>query len=46
MGVYLPIKFQVSSVILTSFRRGGILAHPTILKRAPKKPTKISVKID
>ena len=43
MFVYLCAKFEVSSIILTSFRggRGGIT--PTS-KRTPKKPTQIRVK--
>ena len=38
MGVYLRVKFQVSSISLTIFRQreGG--------KRTPKNPTKIFVK--
>ena len=43
MFVYLCAKFEVSSIILTSFKggRGGIT--PTS-KRTPKKPTQIRVK--
>ena len=37
--VYLRTKFQVSSIILTSFRQGVILPHTT--KRTPKKFTLI-----
>ena len=37
MGVYFRTKFQVSSIILTSFRQGLI---PPKSKRTPKKPTK------
>ena len=53
MGVYLRTNFQVSSIILTSFRQrkdmgrrggGGILSSPTTLKRAPKKPIQIRIK--
>ena len=51
MGAYLRTNFQVSSIILTSFRqrkdmgrRGGILSSPTTLKRAPKKPIQIRIK--
>ena len=43
MDVYLRAKFEASSVILTSFRQGVILPHPTS-KRTPKKPTQIRVK--
>ena len=42
MCVYLRTKFQVSSIILTSFRQGG---NFTPKKRAPKKRTQIRVKI-
>ena len=46
MGVYLRAKFEVSSIILTSFRLGGgvILPPPPLLptsKRTPKKPNQI-----
>ena len=45
MGVYLCAKFEVSSIILTSFRLGkGVILHPTPSKRNPKKPTQIRVK--
>ena len=43
MCVYLHAKFEVSSIILTSFRQGVILPPPTS-KRTPKKHTKIRVK--
>ena len=44
MGVYLRAKFEVSSIILTSFRQGVILSPlPPTSKRTPKKPTQISV---
>ena len=42
MFVNLRNKFQVSSIILTSFRQGVILLPPTS-KRARKKPTQIKV---
>ena len=42
MDVYLRAKFEVSSIILTSFRQGVIL--PPTSKRTPKKPTQIRVK--
>ena len=45
MGVYLRAKFEVSSVILTSFRRGNSPPHPPISKRTPKKATEIRVKL-
>ena len=48
MCVYLRTKFQVSSMILTSFRQGVILHPPTTTtttsKRTPKKSTQIRVK--
>ena len=47
MGVYLRATFEVSSIILTSFRlgRGMILPpSPTPSKRTPKKPTQNRVK--
>ena len=51
MCVYLRSKFQVSSIILTSFRQmgGGNFTpnpptHTPTLKRTPKKPTQIRVK--
>ena len=44
MGVYLRAKFEVSSMILTSFRKRGevILLLPQI--KTPKKPTQIKVR--
>ena len=53
MRVYLRTTFQVSSIILTSFRLGGggervILPPPNTskrTKRTPKKPTQIRVKL-
>ena len=48
MGVYLLAKFEVSSIILTSFRQGGggvILPPPSpTSKQTPKNPTQIRVK--
>ena len=42
MDVYLRAKFEVSIIILTSFRRGVILPlPPPTSKRIPKKPTQI-----
>ena len=44
MGVYLRAKFQVSSIILTSFRQGGNFTPPSSTsKQTPKKPTQIRV---
>ena len=44
--VYLSAKFEVSSIILTSFTQGEILAPPPLTsKRTPKKPTQITVNI-
>ena len=40
--VYLRAKFEVSSIILMSFRQRVILPLPTS-KRTPKKPTQIRV---
>ena len=45
MCVYLHTKFQVSSVILISFRQGGLFYPPPTPKQNPKKPTLIRVKI-
>ena len=45
MSVYLRAKFQVSSITLTSFRKGdNFTPHPTS-KRTPKKLTQIMVKV-
>ena len=51
MCVYLGARFQVCSIILTSFRQrdkreGGnfTLPPPPTLERTPKKPTQIRVK--
>ena len=45
MGVYLRAKFEVSSVILTSFRQGVTSHHPPpTSKQTPKNPTQIRVK--
>ena len=51
MSVYLRAKFEVSSIIITRFRKGVILPPPPPLhpspfftsKRTPKKPTQIRV---
>ena len=45
MCVYLRSKFQVSRIILTSFRKVVILPTPNIAKRTPKRPTQITIKI-
>ena len=44
MCVYSGIKFQVSSIILTTFRqvRGNFNLLPTA-KRTPKKPSQVKV---
>ena len=49
MGVYLQAKFQVSSIILPSFRQGGggggyFSPPPFTPKQTTKKPTQIKVK--
>ena len=50
MSVYLRAKFQVSNIILTSFRQGVILlpsrAHTHTSKQTPKKPTQVRVNSD
>ena len=45
MRVYLHTKFQVSSIILASFRgwEGGLILPPPTAKRTPKKSTLIGV---
>ena len=46
MCVYLSTKFQVSSIILTSFRQGGDFTPlPLTAKLTPKKPIQIRVKL-
>ena len=45
MCVYVRTKFQVSSIILTSFRREVILPTPLPTKRTPKNPTQIKVNL-
>ena len=42
MSVYFYAKFEVSSIIVTSFRQGN---PPTTSKRTPKKPTQIRAKV-
>ena len=44
MCVYLTAKFQVSSIIPTSFRQGVILPPSPTSKRTPKKPTQFRIK--
>ena len=56
MSVYLRAKFQVSNIILKSFRQGVILppsrarahthTHTHTSKQTPKKPTQIRVNSD
>ena len=42
--MYLRAKFEVSNIILTSFRQGGeVILLPSTSKRIPKKPTQIRV---
>ena len=45
MSLYLCVKFQVSSMSLTSLRQGegNFTPPPHTLKRTPKKPTQITV---
>ena len=46
MCVYIPTKFQVSSIITTSFRREVILPTPPLpTKGTPKNPTQIKVNL-
>ena len=46
MSVYLRAKFEVSSIILTSFRQGGVILPPPppTSKLIPKRSTQIRVK--
>ena len=47
MGVYLRATFEVSSIVLRSFRQGvgaNFTPPPPTSKRTPKKPTQIRVK--
>ena len=44
MFMYLHTKFHVYSIILTSFKRGGVILLPTP-KRIPKKPSLNRVKV-
>ena len=45
MGVYLRAKFEVSSIILTSFRlgRGVILPHPPPQNETLKSPPRLGL---
>ena len=46
MCMYVRTKFQVSSIILTSFRREVILPYPPPLENDPlKTPTQIKVNL-
>ena len=44
MSVYLRTKFQVSSIVLTSFRQDVILPLPPTSEQTPQKPIQIRVK--
>ena len=46
MGVYVRAKFEVSSIVLTSFRQWGEIypPPPSTSKQTPKKPIHIKVK--
>ena len=44
LQVYFCTKFQVSSIIQTSFREGSVIL-PSTAKWTPKKPTLIRVKL-
>ena len=41
MVMYLRTKFQVSTIIVTSFRQGGNFTLPPASKRTPKEPNQI-----
>ena len=44
MGVYLRAKFEVSSIILTGFRRGVILPPPPPPQNEPlKRPPRLGL---
>ena len=47
MDVYFRANFQVSNILLTSFRQrwggGGVILTPPILKQTPEKFTQIRV---
>ena len=45
MCVYVRTKFQVSSIILTRFRREVILPTPTPRNTNPKNPTHIKINL-
>ena len=45
MCVYVLTKFQVSSIIATSFRREVILPTPPPAKQTPKNPTQIKINL-
>ena len=46
MFVNLLTKFQVSNIILTSFREGNnVTPHPQLQNEPPKKPNQIRVKV-
>ena len=43
MAVYLRGKFEVSSLILTSFRQGGILPRPPPQNEPRKSPPRLGL---
>ena len=43
MGVYLRAKFEVSSIILTSFRQGVILPSPPPQNEPLKSPPRLGL---
>ena len=47
MGVYLPAKFEISSIILTSFRqRGGEFYLPPLPQSEPlKSPPRLGLRL-
>ena len=42
--VYLGTKFQVSSIILTSFRKGGVILPPITQNEPLKSPPRLGLK--
>ena len=43
MGVYLRAKFEVSSIILTSFRQGEVLPPSQPQNKPPKSPPRLGL---